>query len=137
MLATMADDGRARLVPICFALVGSGDGLTLYSPLDEKPKERDDPLELARVRDVLARPMVSLLVDRWDEDWTRLAWLRIEAAAGLVEPGAAEHGVAVGSLRSRYPQYGTQRLETRPVIRLTPTRIVWWSAGSPRGEHAR
>ena len=50
----------------------------LYTPLDDKPKRTDDPLTLARVRDIAADPRVSILADRWDEDWTRLAWLRAE-----------------------------------------------------------
>jgi PPOX class probable F420-dependent enzyme len=136
VLATIGPDGRPRQVPICFALVIGDGGLTLCSPLDEKPKRAADPRELARVRDVVARPNVSLLADRWDEDWARLAWLRVDATASIVEPGTAEHGRAVVALRARYPQYRDHALETRPCIRLEPVRAVWWSAsgGSGPGE---
>ena len=128
VLATIATSGRARQVPICFAVVESGDGVVLYSPLDEKPKRGADPHELARVRDLIVRPRVSLLADRWNEDWEELAWLRIEATASLVEPGEPEHAPAIAALRARYRQYRTQRLEICPLIRLEPTRTVWWSA---------
>jgi len=53
-LATLATDGRPRLVPICF-VVAADDASgrpRLYSPLDEKPKRTDDPRALARVRDL-------------------------------------------------------------------------------------
>ena len=76
VLVTVAHDGRPRPVPICFVL--SGDAGVLYTPLDDKPKATDDPLTLARVRDIAADPRVTILADRSDEDWTRLAWLRAE-----------------------------------------------------------
>ena len=134
VLATIAASGVPRPVPICFAIVEREEGATLYSPLDEKPKRDTDPHALARVRDLIARPRVSLLVDRWDEDWARLAWLRVEATASLVEPGGPEHPPAVAALRARYPQYRTQLLEGRPLIRLQPTRATWWSAEDAPGE---
>ena len=135
VLATIAESGRPRQVPICFAVVDGGDGAILYSPLDEKPKRGADPHELARVRDLIARPRVSLLADRWDEDWARLAWLRVEAMASLVEPGDPEHDPAIVALRARYRQYRAQRLEVCPLIRLEPTRIVWWSVGDQSPMH--
>ena len=73
------------------------------------------------------RPRVSLLVDRWDDDWEKLAWLRIEATATLVEPGHPDHGDALIALRARYEPYRTQRLELNPLIRFEPIRTVWWS----------
>ena len=59
-LATIADDGRPRLVPVCFVIAGD----VAFIPIDEKPKATADPLELARVRDIARRPAVTLLVDR-------------------------------------------------------------------------
>ncbi len=134
VLATIAPNGGPRQVPVCFAVLESAGDTTLYSPLDEKPKRGTDPHALARVRDLSARPAVSLLVDRWHEDWTRLAWLRVEATASLVEPGAPEHAPAVAALRARYPQYRTQALDVRPLIRLQPVRATWWSAADPPAE---
>ena len=127
VLATIAASGRPRQVPICFAILESSAGPILYSPLDEKPKRGSDLHQLARVRDLIVRPSVSLLADRWDEDWTRLAWLRVEATASLVEPGEPEHGRAIVALRVRYRQYRTQMLEICPLIRLEPTGTAWWS----------
>ena len=108
---------------------------TIYTPIDDKPKRADDPLALARVRDIDADPRVTVLVDRWDEDWTRLAWLRGEGRATVLEHGAApaEHAAAVTALRFRYPQYATHRLDQRPLIRITFERVVdWGSAGRGR-----
>ena len=88
VLATIAPDGRPRLVPICFVV--DGEPPTLYTPIDDKPKRSDDPLALARVRDIAADPRVTILVDRWDEDWTRLAWLRVEGPSDPARAPAAE-----------------------------------------------
>ena len=88
-LGTIADDGRPRLVPICFVL----DGDVLVTPIDEKPKNATDPRQLARIRDIERRADVTVLVDRWDEDWHHLAWLRIDgrASAPRIERLLAEH----------------------------------------------
>ena len=90
-------------MPICFVL--EPDAPVLWTPIDEKPKRTDDPGALARVRDIEARPRVAVLVDRWDEDWTRLAWVRCIGRAAMVDPGAPGHGGAVTALRAKYPQY--------------------------------
>jgi PPOX class probable F420-dependent enzyme len=128
VLATLSLDGRPRLVPICFSLDPAAP--VLYTPLDEKPKRSDDPLALARVRDIAADPAVSLLFDRWDEDWSRLAWLRADGQAALVTPAEdrGAHAAAVAALRARYPQYKTHRLEARPLIRITIERVTDWGA---------
>jgi PPOX class probable F420-dependent enzyme len=132
VLATLRADGTPRLVPLAFAADPDSTPLVIYSSLDEKPKSVADVHELARVRDIAARPRVGLLVDRWSEDWRDLEWLRLDGVARLLEPGAGadavEHGRAVELLRARYPQYTTQRLEERPVLRIAVERVAGWSA---------
>lgn len=131
VLGTTSQSGRPRLLPVAFAVVEDEAELIVYSALDEKPKTVSDPHDLARVRDVRARPAVALLVDEWHEDWTRLSWLRLDGTATLLEPdGAAtgEHASAVAALRDRYTQYETQRLEDRPILRIKVDRVSGWSA---------
>jgi PPOX class probable F420-dependent enzyme len=132
-LVTLSERGTPRPVPICFVLGeprGEGAGTPLYTPLDQKPKRSADVRALARVRDITARPEVTLLFERWSEDWSELAWLRARGSADLVEP-LAEPGVhrwAVEALRSKYPQYRAQHLEGSPLIRITIDDTVAWSA---------
>ena len=97
----------------------------IWSPLDEKPKAIADVRSLARVRDILARPAVTLLVQRWSEDWAELAWIRLFARATLVDRPPA---TVVAALRARYPQYAGHNLEHRPALRFDIERIVRWSA---------
>jgi PPOX class probable F420-dependent enzyme len=135
-LATISPTGRPRLVPICF-VVGhdSPDGRPrIYSPLDEKPKRSDEPRDLARVQDLLVLPEATLLVDRWSEDWSRLGWVRLDCRGELLEPEPREreeHAAAVAALRAKYAQYADQRIEDRPVIRLTVDRVVAWGDFGP------
>jgi PPOX class probable F420-dependent enzyme len=131
VLATIAPDGRPRLVPICFVLDAAAP--VLYTPIDEKPKRTGDPRALARVRDIASDSRVTVLVDRWDEDWDRLAWTRCEGRAVILEPGTgpAEHTLAVTALRAKYRQYVTYRLETRPLIRIALERATSWGPLDP------
>jgi PPOX class probable F420-dependent enzyme len=126
-LGTIASDGRPRLVPICFVLAGDA----LYTPIDEKPKT-PDPLTLARIRDIERRAEVTVLVDRWDEDWGRLAWLRCEGRARLTDD-AAERASAIDALRTKYLQYAAHDLEARPLIRIAIERVRTWGDLSGRG----
>ena len=141
VLATMGADGRPRLVPICYVLGDGQDALgrvPLYSPLDEKPKRNDEPRTLQRVRDLLVLPAATVLVDRWDEDWTRLGWIRCYGVGELIEPEpreVEEHAAAIAALREKYPQYESQKLEERPMIRIRIDRTVSWgdlSVSAPR-----
>jgi PPOX class probable F420-dependent enzyme len=132
-LATLSAEGRPRLVPICF-VIGSDESkagrLVLWSPLDAKPKRSTDPLRLARVRDVTARPDVALLFDRWSEDWSELAWVRAAGRAELVaaEDDGRAHRAAVEALRDKYVQYRAQPIEVLPMIRIEISGTTRWQA---------
>jgi PPOX class probable F420-dependent enzyme len=129
-LATLDPNGRPRLVPCCFAPDPERD--RLWAPIDEKPKRSANPRQLGRVTDLIAWPAVSLLVDRWSEDWSKLAWLRLHGSAALLEPdepGAVpERGLAIELLRERYPQYREHDLEARPIIAVEITAAIRWAA---------
>lgn len=129
-LATIDAEGRPRLVPICFAVVDASGVPEIWSPIDEKPKHAGDPRSLARVRDILARPDVTLLVDHWSEAWSELRWLRLLGRAALVEPDPADASLkaVIAALRSKYPQYNEHDLEGRPMLRFAVGSVVRWSA---------
>ena len=98
-LATADANGRPHVIPVCFAY----DGQHIYSVLDAKPK-RGALTGLRRVRNILANPQVSLVIDHYDEDWTRLWYLLVQGRAELVEDGP-EPPAAIALLREKYPQY--------------------------------
>ena len=136
-LATVSGENTPHLVPVCYEAVGADGALTtLYIALDEKRK-RVAPGELRRVRNIAGNPAVSLLVDRYDDgDWDRLAFLRVDGRAMILEPHDPEHGVAVAALRAKYPQYRAMALGERPVIRITPTAVRSWGALADESEGA-
>ncbi len=137
VLATIRPDGEPRLVPICFVLADAADDLgrpILYSPLDDKPKASADPHRLGRVRDLLVLPAVTVLVDRWSEDWLHLGWMRLSGRGVLLEPEPREreeHAGAVTALRAKYPQYADHDLEGRPIIRIAIDRVQRWGDVAP------
>jgi PPOX class probable F420-dependent enzyme len=122
-LATADKNGRPHVVPVCFAF----DGHALYSAIDEKPK-RVSPRALRRVRNIEANPQVALVLDEYSEDWRRLWYVLVRGTADVIGPGGREHAVAIARLRRKYPQYRAMRLEDCPVLRITPERIVRWTA---------
>lgn len=123
-LATIAADGTPSLVPICFALIDS-DGPVIVSVLDDKPKSVPDE-ELARVRHIRREPRVSVIVDHYDEDWSRLAFVQIKGMARIVGPGDPAHATAIMALRSKYPQYHAMAVEQRPVMVIEPRSTTSW-----------
>jgi len=119
-LATADKTGQPHVIPIVFAT----DGQKLYTPLDKKPK-RIAPNQLKRVRNLLENPRVAFVVDHWDEDWTKLAWLLVRGTGQLLESGDVyETGVRL--LEKKYPQYGQMPLKERPLIVITPSDVTSW-----------
>jgi len=83
-----------------------------------------------RLRNLRANPRAALVVDDYDEDWTRLAYVLVRGPARLLEEAAA-HAGALRLLRARYPQYVRMALDdpaAHPVVRIQPARIVVWRA---------
>ncbi|MEX0799979.1 MAG: TIGR03668 family PPOX class F420-dependent oxidoreductase [Dehalococcoidia bacterium] len=119
-LATADANGQPYVVPVCFVY---RDG-RLYTPVDEKPKSGH---QLRRLRNIEGNPRVSVVFDRYDDDWRRLAWVLVLGTASLVEDGD-EKGEALAALREKYPQYGSMALEGLPLIRIEPQRASDWGA---------
>ena len=123
-LATADTAGRPLVVPVCYAF----DGARVYSAVDGKPKSTRN---LRRLKNIAANPQVALVVDIWDEDWSRLAWVILEGH-GTVLAAGAEFTRAIDMLAAKYPQYGGLPLdrEAGAVIAVTPARVLSWRASS-------
>src|SRR6266508_3463586 len=101
-LATTDPDGRPHLVPIVFALAGD----TLYSAVDRKPKRSS---KLRRIENARARPDVTVLVDHYDDDWSRLWWIRLRGRARVLE-----------LLQEKYPPPRTEPSPGPALARAVP-----------------
>ncbi len=97
----------------------------LYTPLDRKRKRSGDPRALRRAKDIEANGRVSVIVDRWDEDWSRLEWVRVDGTAEILDEGA-ERDLAAAALLVKYPQYHELPLEACPVVKVTAERVTEW-----------
>ncbi len=123
-LATVGEDGRPHLVPITFALVERD---TLVTAVDHKPKRTRD---LRRLRNIAANPAVSVLADHYEDDWTRLWWVRADGTARVRE--AAGEADAMAALVARYPQY-TEHAPDGPVILISVERWTGWASAAAAG----
>jgi len=124
-LATADAKGRPQVVPVCFVF----DGQAIYSVLDAKPKAT--PLrQLRRVKNILANPQVSLVVDHYEENWDKLQYILVSGDAELLESDE-KWVVAIAMLREKYPQYQAMDLDQSPVIKITPVRYSPWSSQPP------
>ena len=118
-LATADARGTPHLIPVCYAV----DGGTLYITVDEKPKRRDIPLK--RVRNILDNPQAAFVVDRYDDDWSRLGWVMLRGPAEILDSGP-EHDRAQALIVGRYPQLKAMRIAELPVIALRIARATDW-----------
>jgi PPOX class probable F420-dependent enzyme len=118
-LATTDPDGRPHLVPIVFAIEGD----RLYSAVDRKPKRSS---RLRRIENARGRPDVTILVDHYEDDWSRLWWIRLRGRARVLDEGP-EHERALELLREKYPQYQSEPPEG-PVLAVDVTDVREWSS---------
>ena len=115
-LATVDAQGRPHVVPICFAL----DGNTLYTAVDEKPKRTR---RLKRLENIEANPQVEVVIDHYEDDWTRLWWVRLRGRARVVE----RDDRALELLGEKYPQYRNAPPEGPFVVLRVEERTEWRS----------
>jgi PPOX class probable F420-dependent enzyme len=119
-LGYLDSDDRPRVLPVTFAL---SDGC-VWSAIDEKPKRSPEP---ARLRYLQRRPDAALLVDVYDDDWTRLAWVQLLGQVEVVPVGSSAGAMA--ALAEKYEQYSA-RTPPGPLLRLSVERALHWRAGT-------
>jgi PPOX class probable F420-dependent enzyme len=114
-LGLLDEDGEPRVQPVTFARVEH----TIVSAIDDKPK-RGTPARIARLR---AHPRAALTVDRYDADWTRLAWVQLLGDVTIEDVDAT----ALRALQARYPAY-REMPPKGPLLKLRPERVLSWRA---------
>jgi PPOX class probable F420-dependent enzyme len=117
-LGLLDDSDRPRVLPVTFALVEDA----LYTAIDSKPKTVAEP---ARVRYLRRRPEAALTVDRYDDDWTKLAWVQLLGRVEVI--GAEDAPEAMEALTAKYEPYRADP-PPGPLLKLTPERILQWRA---------
>ena len=115
-LATVGPTGAPHLVPMVFALVGD----VIHSAVDGKPKRHRS---LRRLANIAHEPRVSVLADRYDDDWSRLWWVRADGVARVLDASPA----GLAALTAKYPQY-VAAPPPGPFLQITVHRWSGWSA---------
>jgi PPOX class probable F420-dependent enzyme len=115
-LAYLDDADRPRVLPVTYALAGGA----VWSAIDDKPKRASEP---ARVRYLRRRPEAALCVDRYEDDWSRLAWVQLLGRVEVVP----DEGAALEALAAKYAPY-RERRPPGPLLRLAVERAICWRA---------
>ena len=109
-------DGRQpHLVPV--VLVSAGNHI--YLPIDGKLKK---PGTLKRLSNIELHPEVTLLVDHYEDDWSQLWWVRVDAIASIVPMPTAVRN----KLTEKYTGYGHTEIGIES-IKLEVVNVQKWS----------
>ena len=120
-LGTADLNGQPLVVPICYAF----DGDALFSAIDAKPKTETHGLK--RLKNIRDNAKVSVVIDRYDEDWTRLRYVIIQGQARIVTEGSA-FSRGADLLLAKYPQYRAMGLDREAglMIVVDPAKVTDW-----------
>lgn len=131
-LATIDSGCNPHLVPVVFVY----DDDHYYIPIDEKTKQQSSkPEKLKRVKNILVNPNVALLIDEYNEDWTKLYFVMIQGRASLItnnnnkkeqvqnQPLLVEKAHKL--LSEKYHQYRKIGVG-KYVIMIYPQKVITW-----------
>ena len=121
-LATTGRDGIPHVIPFCYAL----DAENIYFVVDQKPKRKTGK-PLKRIRNMLENPVAAIVIDDYDNDWTRLAYVMITGGTSIVD-SEDEYLRVLALLRERYPQYRDMQLtiSQNSMVRIAVDKIHAW-----------
>ena len=122
-LATIDLEFKPHLVPVVFVF----DGNHFFIPIDEKRKTAE-PDKLKRIRNIEHNPSIALLIDQYDEDWKKLAFVMIEGEASIANKSEGNIQVrqAYKKLITKYIQYQKVGVGEMCII-ITPKKLASWS----------
>lgn len=122
-LATIDSEFKPHLVPVVFVF----DGNHFFIPVDEKRKTAK-PEKLKRIRNIQDNPNVTLLIDEYSEDWTKLTFVMIQGKASVAtkEEGNIQVREAYKKLMTKYLQYQKVSVGEMCII-ITPKKVASWS----------
>jgi PPOX class probable F420-dependent enzyme len=121
-LAFMDDGDHPRVLPVTFCVFDEA----IWTAIDDKPKRTAEP---ARIRYLRRRPDAALVVDFYDDDWSRLRWVQVTGTVEVLE--ARDNEPALEALAAKYAQYA-ERTPPGPLLRLAPDRGLCWRAYLPQ-----
>jgi PPOX class probable F420-dependent enzyme len=116
-VGTTDERGRVHLVPVTFVVRDD----IWYSPSDAGPRMAK------RLRNLERDPRVTVLIDVYDEDWSKVWWVRLRGRGRVIED-SSERERARGLLGEKYP-----RSTRRPPTKAVGRSWRWISRDGPAG----
>ena len=125
-LATVDSECKPHLIPVVFVF----DNDCYFIPIDEKTK-RSKPENLKRTKNIQQNPNVALLIDEYNEDWTKLYFIMIQGKASIIGGKELERNEllllekAHKLLCDKYVQY--QKIGIgKYIIMIIPQKVITW-----------
>ena len=117
-VGTLDEQGRIHLAPVVFALQEN----QFYSLSDAGPRLAK------RLRNLRHDPRVTILIDDYDEDWSRVWWVRLRGTGRVLEAGP-EWQLARRLLSEKYAQYASTPADSSagPVMAVEIEQCAGWA----------
>jgi coenzyme F420-0:L-glutamate ligase/coenzyme F420-1:gamma-L-glutamate ligase len=128
-LATVDLECKPHVIPVVF--VFDNDRNCYFIPIDEKTK-RSRPENLKRVKNIQENPNIALLLDEYNEDWTKLYFIMIRGKGSILGGKKLEQNEmlilekAHKLLCDKYPQYKKIGIG-KYLIKIMPQKVVVWN----------
>jgi len=128
-LATVDRECKPHVIPVVFVL--DNDHNCYFIPIDDKTKQ-GRPENLKRVKNIQENPNVALLIDEYNEDWTKLYFIMIRGKGSILGGKKLEQNEmpllkkAHGLLYDKYNQYQTTGIG-KYVIMVIPQKVTTWN----------
>jgi len=120
-LSTVDQKSCPYVVPVVFVFHEN----SFFIPLDEKTKNVN-PKKLKRVKNIEKNPNVTLLIDKYQNDWKKLFFLMIHGKATVIDGKSSKLMDKIHKLLiSKYPQYKKIGIGNS-CIKINPTKVTFW-----------
>ncbi len=121
-LATVDQKSHPYVVPVVFVFHEN----SFFIPLDEKVKTVN-ARKLKRVKNIEKNPNVTLLIDKYQNDWKELFFLMIHGKATVIDGKNSKLMDKIHKLLiSKYPQCKKIGLGNS-YITINPTKVTFWN----------
>lgn len=121
-LATVDQKSHPYVVPVVFVFHKN----SFFIPIDEKTKSAN-PKNLKRVKNIEKNPNVTLLIDKYQNDWKNLFFLMIHGKAKVIDEKDCKLMDKIHKLLIlKYPQYKKIGVGDS-CITIEPTKVRFWN----------
>jgi len=121
-LATVDQKSYPYVVPVVFVFHEN----SFFIPLDEKIKTVN-PRKLKRVKNIEKNSNVTLLIDKYQNDWKKLFFLMIHGKATVIDGKNIKLMDKIHKLLIlKYPQYKKIGIGNS-CITIKPTKVTFWN----------